>query len=91
MSHDLHNIVRDALRYRELRKHRNRGYPQRGIPYVCGWGHMDEERGLVDIGHIREGQLDSDMDELFEQLDLFDEVDKLVVEITQELTGAKDD
>lgn len=65
-SQELYNLVRDAYRYRELRKHVNRGYPQPGIPFAMGWVTDDGEKLTGDAYYIREGELDSAMDEVLD-------------------------
>lgn len=67
MSPDIHSLIRDALRYRELRKNRNRGYPQPGYPYVVGWqAEEDDPKTFDEIGHIRERELDDVMDNVLD-------------------------
>lgn len=68
MSLDIHSLIRDALRYRELRKNRNRGYPQPGCPYVVGWQvHENDPESFDEIGHIRERELDDAMDDVLDR------------------------
>lgn len=72
----LHNLIRDALRYRELRKHVNRGYPKPGVPYVCGWDQEDDGSPGAPL-YIREGELDDAMDEVFGASDIWSVVDAI--------------
>lgn len=68
MNLDIHSLIRDALRYRELRKNRNRGYPQPGYPYVVGWeAEENNPNAFNEIGHIRERELDDAMDDVLDR------------------------
>lgn len=77
---ELWDLVRDALRYRELRKHRNRGYPEKGVPYAMGWNCDDEGNTTDETFYIREGELDTMLDEVLSDQNIFtgDHVDRLL-------------
>lgn len=72
----LHGLIRDALRYRELRKHINRGFPKPGVPYVCGW-ERDDDGAIGEPCYIREGELDDAMNEVFDASDVWATLDMI--------------
>lgn len=63
---ELWGLIRDAQRYRELRKHRNRGYPEQGVPFVVDWTQDDNEAYTGEQYYVREGEMDSACDRVLE-------------------------
>lgn len=68
---ELLGLIRDGLRYRELRKHRNRGYPESGIPFAMGWNTDEEGNPTTEAIYVREGELDSMVDDVLHNQDIF--------------------
>lgn len=68
---ELFGLIRDAQRYRELRKHRNRGYPEKGFPFVVGWNNDEEGNTTDEQIYIREGELDHTVDEVLSNQNIF--------------------
>lgn len=80
LKEELWGLVRDAQRYRELRKHRPQGVPQKGIPFAMGWQIDDDEKFTYETIYIREGELDYTVDQVLEGQNIFpgDEYDRLL-------------
>lgn len=77
---ELWGLIRDAQRYRELRKYRPQGVPQKGIPFAMGW-QIDSDENITDeTFYIREGELDYMVDEILADQNIFpgDEEDRLL-------------
>ena len=85
----LHGLIRDALRYRELRKHVNRGFPMPGVPYVCGWDR-DDNGTIGDPCYIREGELDAAMDDAFDASDVWATLDAIGDELAPTIPDLQD-
>lgn len=67
---ELWGLIRDAQRYRELRKHRNRGYPEQGVPFVMDWDKEEDETYNGYHFYIREGEMDAACDRVLELQDI---------------------
>lgn len=68
---ELWGLIRDAQRYRELRKHRNRGYPEKGIPFAVGWNTDDDGKPTDQQFYVREGELDNMVDEVLHNQNIY--------------------
>lgn len=77
---ELWGLIRDAQRYRELRKHRNRGYPEEGVPFVMDWEQNEDETYTGSHYYIREGEMDDACDRVLETQDIYpgDTYDRLL-------------
>lgn len=68
---ELWSLIQDAHRYRELRKMRPQGYPQKGIPFAVGWQIDDDEKFTDETIYLREGELDDTVDRVLEGQNIF--------------------
>lgn len=84
---ELWALIRDAQRYREIRKHRKNGDPELGIPFAMGWNNDEDGKLTGQAIYIREGELDDNLDEVLHNQNIFpDEIyDRLLTSTNETL------
>ena len=80
MKDELWGLIRDAQRYRELRKYRPQGVPQISLPFVMGWQIDEDENFTNEAIYIREGELDDTVDNVLHDQNIYpgDTYDRLL-------------
>ena len=77
---ELWDLIRDAHRYRELRRYRPNGVPQISLPFAMGWQIDEDEKFTGEAIYIREGELDDTVDNVLHDQNIFpgDTYDRLL-------------